>query len=94
MEKPEYHLLVCLSFRGIEPKGKCITKGSLDLLQYLESEIADRGLNAMVSSTGCLKTCDHGPVLVIYPQGEWYGPVENEEVIDEILDAPGRGPSQ
>ena len=45
MEKPDLHLLVCLSFRGLEPKGKCLKKGALDLLQYLETELADRGLS-------------------------------------------------
>lgn len=43
MEKPRYHLLVCSSFRGTEPKGVCHAKGAQGLLPYLESEIADRG---------------------------------------------------
>lgn len=86
MEKPKHHLLVCASFRGAEAKGVCHQKGSLALLPYLESEIVDRGLDAMVSSTSCLKACDHGPVLVVYPKGDWYGKVD-EEAIDAILDA-------
>ncbi|MDM8539027.1 (2Fe-2S) ferredoxin domain-containing protein [Desulfobacterales bacterium HSG17] len=40
-----------------------------------------------MTSTGCMKACDYGPVMVIYPGCQWYGPVENDEVIDEILDA-------
>ena len=62
-----------MSFRGLEPKGKCIKKNAPDLLGYLESELADRGLdNVMVSTTGCLKLCDKGPVVVVYPEGYWY----------------------
>jgi len=91
MEKPDYHILVCMSFRGLEPKGKCIKKGAAELLQYLESEIADRGLNAFLSSTGCLQFCDQGPVMVIYPQGYWYGGITDEDQIDEILDALEEG---
>ena len=34
-----------------------------------------------------MKACDHGPVMVIYPQGLWYGNVESEDAVDEILDA-------
>lgn len=34
-----------------------------------------------------MKACDHGPVMVIYPAGHWYGGVESEDVVDEILDA-------
>lgn len=87
MEKPEFHLLVCNSFRvGGEPQGVCNKKEARNLLQYLEGEIIDRGLNAILSSTGCLKACEHGPVMIVYPGGWWYGKV-NEEKLDRILDA-------
>lgn len=87
MEKPEFHILVCNSFRvSGEPQGVCNKKEARNLLQYLEGEIIDRGLNAMVSSTGCLKACEHGPVMIVYPQGWWYGKV-NEDKLDQILDA-------
>lgn len=91
MQKPDYHIFVCASFRGLEAKGKCIKKESMQLINYLEEEIADRGLNAMVSSTGCLKLCEEGPILVIYPQGHWYRGVADEGAVDEILDALEEG---
>ena len=74
MEKPKHHIFVWLtSFRGLEPKGKCIKKNAPELLGYLESELADRGMDSvMVSTTGCLKLCDNGPILVVYPNGYWY----------------------
>ena len=88
MEKPKHHILVCASFRaGGDPKGVCHKKGSTEFLAYIENEILDRGLDALVTSTGCMKGCDHGPVMVIYPENLWYGSVESEEAIDEILDA-------
>jgi len=88
MEKPEHHIFVCASFRADgDAKGVCHKKGSVDLLPYIENEILDRGLNAQITSTGCMKACDYGPVMVIQPQGLWYGPVESEAVVDEILDA-------
>ena len=31
--------------------------------------------------------CDEGPVMIIYPDNLWYGNVNSEEIIDEILDA-------
>ncbi len=43
--------------------------------------------DVVVTSTGCMKACDHGPVMVIYPQNLWYGNVTGEDAIDEILDA-------
>ncbi len=87
MEKPQHHILVCASFRVAgEAKGVCHRKQSVSLLQYLETEIIDRDLDARVSSTGCLKQCEQGPIMVVYPEGKWYGEV-TEEKVDEILDA-------
>jgi (2Fe-2S) ferredoxin len=39
----------------------------------------------MVSSTGCMNMCTHGPVVVVYPEGRWFKKVD-EEVADQILD--------
>jgi (2Fe-2S) ferredoxin len=44
----------------------------------------------MVSSTGCLNLCEHGPVMIVYPEGCWYGEV-NEDKIDNVLDALENG---
>lgn len=88
MEKPTHHILVCASFRVAgEAKGSCNKKGSTALLPYLEEEILSRGLDALVCATGCMKQCDDGPVMVVYPQGHWYGKVESEGAVDAILDA-------
>lgn len=87
MNKPTYHLLVCNSFRlSGEPQGVCNKKGAPSLLQYLEEGIADRGIDAQASSTGCLKVCDRGPAMIIYPQNVWYGNID-ENKLDVILDA-------
>jgi (2Fe-2S) ferredoxin len=89
MEAPTHHILVCCSFRASgDPQGICHKKGSLNFLAYIENELIDRGLdNVQVSSTGCLKVCDRGPAMVVYPENIWYGGVETEEDIDAILDA-------
>ena len=88
MQKPEKHVFVCASFRfSGEPQGVCHKKGAGNLLSYLENELADRGMgDVSVSSTGCLKVCDRGPVLVVYPDNLWYGGVD-EQGVDAILDA-------
>lgn len=87
MIKPTQHIFVCGSFRPTGAQGVCHKKSSSALLQYFEQEASDRGLDGvMVSSTGCLKACDHGPVVVVYPKNIWYKGV-TEEVADAILDA-------
>lgn len=92
MKKPAHHIFVCASIRmSGAPQGVCSKKGAGTLLQYLESELSDRGMmDVNVSMTGCLKVCDKGPVMVVYPEGYWYGEV-NEEKIDTILDSIENG---
>ena len=89
MEKPKYHIFLCASFRaGGDPKGVCSKKGAMEFLPYIENEILDRGLDdVLVSSTCCLKYCDEGPVMIVYPDNTWYGHVDSEAAIDDILDA-------
>ncbi len=89
MKKPKHHIFVCASFRaGGDAQGVCAKKGSMNLLQYMVTELSDRGMaDSMVSSTGCLKVCDRGPALVVYPENWWYGKIENEAMIDEIIDS-------
>jgi (2Fe-2S) ferredoxin len=89
MKKPKHHIFVCGSFRAAgDSQGVCSKKDSMQLLQYMERELSDRGLtDVVISSTGCLKVCDRGPAMVIYPENWWYGKIENESAIDEIIDA-------
>lgn len=89
MTKPNKHILVCGSFRASgAPQGVCHKKGAHGLLGYLETELSDRGMSDVsVTLTGCLKACDRGPIMVVYPENVWYGGIEGEEQIDAVLDA-------
>ncbi len=92
MQKPQYHLFICSSFRANgEPKGVCFKKGA-DLVNYIQTEVSDRGIDAIVSTTGCLNACEKGPVLIVYPQSWWYHEVD-EAKVDSILDALEQGAS-
>jgi (2Fe-2S) ferredoxin len=92
MEKPEKQIFVCASFRvSGDAQGACRKKGAVDLLGYLEGELADRGMTGVtVSSTACLKACDRGPIMIVHPDNVWYGKV-NEEAVDDILTAMQEG---
>jgi (2Fe-2S) ferredoxin len=92
MQKPAKHIFVCASFRTSgTPQGACHKKDSPSLLQYLEEGLSDRGLtDVMVSTTGCVKVCERGPAMIVYPEGTWYGNV-TAAAIDEILDAMAEG---
>ncbi len=88
MKKPDKVILVCCSFRqGNDAKGKCQKKGGPGLLPLLEEGLQDRGLeNVLITSTGCLTACDDGPVMAVFPEGYWYGSVD-ENRLEEILDS-------
>ncbi len=87
MKKPKYHILVCNSFRlAGDAQGTCTKKGGAQFVQYITEGVSDRGLDAAVSTTGCLNVCAQGPIMVVHPNNFWYGGV-TEDAIDEILDA-------
>ena len=87
MATPERMIICCQSFRAKgDPKGLC-HKQTDGFLQYIEEEIIDRGLDALVVATTCLKQCESGPILVVQPENWWFKGVNSEEIIDEILDA-------
>lgn len=88
MKKPDYHILVCNSYRiAGDAQGFCNKNGALDLIQYISEECADRGLDAVVTTTGCLSVCSQGPIVVVHPNNFWYGKVNGEDEIDSILDS-------
>ena len=48
--------------------------------------VAERGLlkEVRINSAGCLGACEQGQVMVIYPQGVYYGGI-TEYDLEEIL---------
>jgi (2Fe-2S) ferredoxin len=74
------------------PQGVCTKGGSGQLMQYLQEELADRGLSDVsVSSTSCLQVCDRGPALIVYPENWWFGRVNSEEAIDAVIESIASG---
>jgi len=75
-----------------EAQGVCNKKGGAQYIPYIEEGLRDREVEgAMISMAGCLKVCDRGPAMVIYPQNWWYGNLNGEAAVDEILDALAEG---
>ncbi len=72
------HLFVCGNARPADhPRGCCDAAGAGALHQAFKHAVADRGLQRTVraNKAGCLDQCEHGPTVVVYPEGVWYGPV-------------------
>lgn len=84
-----HHVFVCENRRPEDdPRGCCACKGSEAIRTALKDEIARRGLKKQVraNAAGCLDACAHGPSIVVYPEGVWYGHVRVEDV-PEIVES-------
>ncbi len=84
----ERHVFACTNQRAEgHPRGCCDGCGAADLLFRLKKLVKERGLGGRirVNKAGCLDHCEHGPVLVVYPEGVWYGGVGADDA-DEILE--------
>jgi len=85
----ERHVFVCENRRPEgDPRGCCAARGGLPLREALKAEVKRRGLQARVrvNAAGCLDACEHGPALVVYPEGVWYGSVSTADIL-EIVDS-------
>ena len=73
MEPYRYHAFVCTQEK---PEGVpcCSAAGSFSVLGALHRELGEKGLaeEIQVSSCGCLGVCDSGPIMIVYPEGDWY----------------------
>ena len=78
-----HHVFVCGNVR--EPGHKracCDPDGRQALRDAFKKEFKKAGLGPLsrANHAGCLDQCEHGPTVVIYPQGVWYGRVTVEDV--------------
>jgi (2Fe-2S) ferredoxin len=64
------------------PRGCCDPNGSEALRNAFKKELKNAGFGqlARANHAGCLDQCEHGPIVVVYPQGIWYGNVTVEDV--------------
>jgi len=88
MVTPKYHVFICTSCRlNGEQKGFCSQKGSTDLVKRLMESIEENDLSGdvMVTNTGCFGICSRGPIMVVYPEGVWYGNLLESD-IDTIVE--------
>ena len=83
MSRFRHHVFVCENVRPADdPRGSCGCKGSAMIRDALKAELKRRGLKGAVraNGAGCLDACAHGPSMVVYPEGVWYGGVRVEDV--------------
>ena len=87
----EHHLFVCTNEREESAsRPSCLPRGSKKLKSAFKDAIKEAGLKhrGRANESGCLDQCEHGPVVVVYPEAIWYGnvrPGDVEEIVSEHL---------
>ncbi len=83
LKKTTAHVLVCTSKTCLRQGGKAVIKQLKHTLK--EQDLCDR---VMITKVKCLDQCGRGPVLAVYPDGVWYGGVEESgarEIVEQHL---------
>lgn len=86
-----HHIFVCCNQRQPgHSRGCCDPEGAERLRELFKAETKKRKLDPLVraNKAGCLDQCEHGPTVVIYPQGVWYGhvqPADVPRIIEETI---------
>ena len=83
MERYRAHVLVCAG-------AGCISSGCFEVEKALKQSLVRHKLTEEIKvvETGCVGTCDLGPLMVIYPEGVFYQkvkPEDAEEIVSEHL---------
>lgn len=83
----ERHIFICTNKRPVgNPRGCCDPEGLGELQLAFKRKLAEKGLKSSVraNKAGCLDQCEHGPNVVVYPEGVWYGNVNFEDVAEIV----------
>lgn len=83
----KHHVFFCLNQRE-NGDDCCALHHAKELFDYAKTKCKELGIagqqGVRVNKAGCLDRCEHGPVMVVYPQGVWYTAVDTSDV-DEII---------
>ena len=78
----EKHLFLCIG-------PDCCEAGEGERVwEFIKRRVRESGLHAMRTKAGCFRICSGGPWLLVYPDGVWYGAIDEarfERILGEHL---------
>lgn len=82
-DAPEKHVAVCTN-------QTCAADGAPAVLERLRQQARDSmACDARITRSSCLGRCGDGPIVTVYPDGVWYGDVDQndaERIVSSHLD--------
>ena len=71
MGQYKHHVFVCTAGKS------CARDGADDVHAALKRGVKEAGLKGIirVNQAGCMNQCEHGPMVVVYPDDVWYAGV-------------------
>jgi (2Fe-2S) ferredoxin len=83
LAKFKHHVFICTNERDESAsRPSCSNEGSGKLKSAFKDAVKEAGLKGQIRANelGCLDQCEHGPVVVVYPDAVWYGFVHVKDV--------------
>lgn len=86
--KYEKHLFVCTNQRTEGTRPSCGEQNGLALVAAFKKAIKDKNIDYPIRAqrAGCFDFCEHGPMVVVYPEGVFYKGVQLDDV-NEIVES-------
>ncbi len=80
------HIFICTNQRLPGARVCCGEEHGLAITAEFKKIMKIKGLSTEMRAqrTGCCELCEHGPIVVVYPEGVFYGKVRLEDV-EEII---------
>ena len=85
----ERHVFICCNARPEgAPRPSCTRDGTSVLHAELKQSVKAAGLGdrVRINKSGCLDQCEHGPMMVVYPEAVWYGNVQPEDAAEIVAE--------
>lgn len=85
------HIFICTNQRPEGARVSCGEEHGSALTAEFKKVMKNKGLTVDMRAqrTGCCELCEQGPIVVVYPEGVFYGKVQLsdvEEIISEHLE--------